>query len=292
MQAKTIKLSEIRIDGGTQPRESIDQDLVAEYVDSLDSLPPIMLFDDGAALWLADGFHRYHALTTAGRTEALCYVKNGTQRAAVLYSVGANAEHGKRRTNADKRKAVNTLLADEEWGKWSDREIAKQCRVSNNFVGSLRPKVSSDDTFSAEPEKRVYRTSTGKEAQMKVAKKPPQKARTAPPPEVEPLTPYELAKTNAGPLRELHGLLIEALKLAATVAADTRVGHFVRFQQIEAGINQAKAAVNFAMPKSPCPYMPQCKHGKCKCCKGAGWIPSDVYNALSASEKAMLGGNK
>lgn len=288
MQAKSIKLSDIRIDGGTQPRESIDQDLVAEYAESLDSLPPMVLFDDGASLWLADGFHRYHALTTADRKEALCYVKNGTQRAAVLFSVGANAEHGKRRTNADKRKAVQTLLKDEEWGKWSDREIAKQCRVGHPLVASLRPKDVTGSSSSDKEPVRVYKAKSGAISEMKVAKK----ARTAPPPEVKPLTPYELAKANMGPLRELHALIIEAGKLAATVAADKAVGHYVRLQQIQDGLETAKRAVNFAMPKSPCPYMPNCVHGKCRCCKGAGWIPADVYDALNKTEKAMLEGGK
>jgi len=49
-----------------------------------------------------------------------------------LYSVGANADHGQRRTNADKRRAVLILLNDEEWGKWSDREIARRCDIAGS----------------------------------------------------------------------------------------------------------------------------------------------------------------
>jgi len=33
-------------------------------------------------------------------------------------------------TNDDKRMAVSRMLSDEEWAKWSDREIARKCRVS------------------------------------------------------------------------------------------------------------------------------------------------------------------
>jgi hypothetical protein len=39
-------------------------------------------------------------------------------------SVSANAPHGLRRTNADKRRAVVRLLEDTEWSQWADREIA------------------------------------------------------------------------------------------------------------------------------------------------------------------------
>jgi len=45
------------------------------------------------------------------------------------------------RSNADKRKAVLTLLEDEEWGKWSAREIARRCCVSHNFVAELKHSI-------------------------------------------------------------------------------------------------------------------------------------------------------
>jgi hypothetical protein len=50
------------------------------------------------------------------------------------------------RTNADKRRAVELLLRDEEWSKKSDRWIAEKCGVSHNFVNSVRPQLSSDDS--------------------------------------------------------------------------------------------------------------------------------------------------
>jgi hypothetical protein len=40
-------------------------------------------------------------------------------------AVGGNAIHGKRRTNQDKRRAVMTLLEDDEWKAWSNHEIAR-----------------------------------------------------------------------------------------------------------------------------------------------------------------------
>lgn len=43
-----------------------------------------------------------------------------------------------RRTNADKRRAVQTLLSDSEWVKWSDGKIAQSCGVSQAFASSLR----------------------------------------------------------------------------------------------------------------------------------------------------------
>ena len=34
------------------------------------------------------------------------------------------------------------LLQDEEWGRWSDREVARRCGVSPTFVDSLRAELS------------------------------------------------------------------------------------------------------------------------------------------------------
>lgn len=137
-------LSAIRLDGGTQPRAALDPGVVEDYAALMRegvSFPPPIVFQEGATCWLADGFHRYHAAVAASLDALPCDVRPGTRRDAVLFSVGANATHGLRRTNADKRKSVETLLADEEWCAWSDREIARRCGVSNDFVSRLRPAI-------------------------------------------------------------------------------------------------------------------------------------------------------
>jgi hypothetical protein len=72
-------------------------------------------------------------------------VRPGGRREAILHSVGANAKHGWRRSNDDKRKAVLTLLRDPEWAEWSDREIARRCGVDGKMVAGLRPKPSAEE---------------------------------------------------------------------------------------------------------------------------------------------------
>jgi hypothetical protein len=65
-------------------------------------------------------------------------VHQGGLRDAILHSAGANADHGVRRTNADKRRAALMLLQDEVWSKWNDTKIAKACAVSHTFVDTVR----------------------------------------------------------------------------------------------------------------------------------------------------------
>ena len=166
-----VKIESIRIDGGTQPRVEIDYELVHEYSENIDQLPPVVVFSDGATNWLADGFHRYHAHKKLNLLEIEAEVKQGSKRDAVLYSVGANAQHdtaGKPRKNADKKKSVLMLLNDEEWVKWSDSEIAKQCFVDPKTVASYRS-AHTMDFHSMGSDKTFIHHKTGKPTTMNTA---------------------------------------------------------------------------------------------------------------------------
>ncbi len=141
---ETIALDRIRTDGDTQPREYLNELVLSEYTEALafgTAFPPLTLFYDGSHYWLADGFHRFFAAKKHGAASVDAEVQQGTRRDAVLYATSANATHGLRRTNADKRRAVLTLLKDEEWQRWSNREIARQCGVTHTFVGKLRTEL-------------------------------------------------------------------------------------------------------------------------------------------------------
>lgn len=166
MKEQVINICDIELDGGTQPRTEIDQNLVDEYAECLDKLPPVTVFFDGVKYWLADGFHRFHAHNRANLSEINCIVINGTQRDAILHSVGVNADHGKRRTNEDKRKAVLTLLNDEEWGKWSSSKIADLCKVSHTFVDNIRNSLA---TVASDNRERVYINKQGQTVSMDIS---------------------------------------------------------------------------------------------------------------------------
>lgn len=213
MSHKKIQIDAIRIDGGTQPRAALNEEVVADYAANLDSLPPVTLFFDGSERWLADGFHRYHAHRKAGCSAIAANEIPGTRRDAVLYSVGANGEHGLRRNNADKRRAVETLLADKEWAGWSDSKIAQCCAVSHPFVGSIRSSLVT--VTSERPAARTYTTKHGTTATMQTGAIGRQVAATPAPsvpfapvgPTPAPLVPVESQKRRAEPT--IEGLLAE-----------------------------------------------------------------------------------
>ena len=131
-------------DGGAQMRAAMNEETVADYAEEMVAgaeFPPVIVYHDGEAYWLADGYHRVDAARRIGRNDITAEVHDGDRRDAILHGIGANAHHGLRRTQADKRHAVETLLRDEQWFKWSDRHIAKIANVDHKTVGKIRREV-------------------------------------------------------------------------------------------------------------------------------------------------------
>lgn len=136
---RELKLDSLRIDGGTQCRVAMSQDAIQEYAEALtdgSELPPIDVYFDGAEYWVVDGLHRYHAHRRIGALSIMANVTTGTLEDAVFAACGKNRGHGLRRTNADKRKAVEMAIAIRP--DWSDRAIAKHVGVDHKLVAAVR----------------------------------------------------------------------------------------------------------------------------------------------------------
>lgn len=155
-----LMIDSIRLDGGTQSRVKLREATVDEYAEAIRAgveLPPVVVFDDGVDIWLADGFHRLHAHRAAKAAEIDCEVRDGTKRDALLFSLRANVTHGLPRSNEDKRKVVKSILDDTEWVTWSDSTIAKECGVSVSFVGDMRRSILSSTKDGNVAERTVTR---------------------------------------------------------------------------------------------------------------------------------------
>lgn len=138
---KAVDLSQIRTDGGTQPREEIDEAVVAEYAEAMrvrySAFPPVVVYFDGVDIWLADGFHRYHAAKRIGAQGILAEWRDGSLEEAKLYAASANATHGRRQTPGDKRCAIAMVVATETGQKWTQQQIAEHCHVSQAYVSTV-----------------------------------------------------------------------------------------------------------------------------------------------------------
>jgi hypothetical protein len=156
-----IAIKEIRLDGGTQPRATIDFEAVFDYMDAMADgakFPPVVVFYDGASYWLADGFHRVKAAEQAGTNEIACDLHQGTQQDAQWYSFGANKTNGLRRTNDDKHRAVKAALGHPNGAQLSNRQIAIHVGVDEGTVRNWREKLTAEIPQSPKRKGRDGRT--------------------------------------------------------------------------------------------------------------------------------------
>lgn len=138
----TIKISDIDVEGSIQVRTKIDPDTVRDYAEHIlakkPPLPPIIVFgpDSRGKFFLSEGWHRLKANEVAGNNTIVATIKTGGWRDALEHALGSNATHGLRRTNADKRRAVE--LALKHFDRMSDAVIAEKCSVSHRLVVKVR----------------------------------------------------------------------------------------------------------------------------------------------------------
>lgn len=145
MKTSLMDLNRITVDPAMQSRVNINDAVVEEYADVLldgGKLPPPVVFFDGENYILGGGFHRYGAHRLAGKRGMTVEIRQGTARDALWFSVSENADHGLRRSAGDKRKAVMTLLDDEEWSKLPLRKIADQACVSHTLVEDIKNELA------------------------------------------------------------------------------------------------------------------------------------------------------
>jgi hypothetical protein len=167
---KKLNLLTIKIDGGTQARVSLNQDVVKEYAESMregDIFPPVTVFFDGSDYWLADGFHRYFATKTNAFTSIEAEVKNGTLDDAILFAFSANGKRGLSMTFEDNRNIIYAMLRHPEWSKWTNTAIAKHIGVSSMTVGRVKATMEKKED---EPTVKKYVDKSGKESTVDTSK--------------------------------------------------------------------------------------------------------------------------
>lgn len=209
---KVLNIGAIVMDERLQSRVEISEEVVSEYADAISDgaeFPPVLVYFDSINYYLTDGYHRLLAHKRAEKVSILCDVLPGSITDAIFHSTGVNARHGMRRTYADKRKAVMTLLDDFEWERMSNTDIAKHCHVSPSFVSDLRKSVGKDTGDTVK-----YKTSTGKVMEKKKAPGRAPKEPELKGPEITPPPPVQDDQNQEA----IDMLLAENEELKARVA--------------------------------------------------------------------------
>jgi hypothetical protein len=180
IQQHLIPISSIVREDAFMMRVTLDQETVTKYAAAMAAgavFPPIEVMEVGEQKFLTGGFHRTAAAELNGATEIVAQIRSGTVEQAILAAARAGAYEGLARTNEDKRKAVETLLAT-EWGRTSsDHMVAEAAGVSQPFVTKLR---STDNRYQSPSTRRgkdnKNRPSTRRQTGSAVSPTPPAQA--------------------------------------------------------------------------------------------------------------------
>lgn len=140
-----LPIEQIEATTATQVRVKLNKDVIELYEKDITNgadMPPVEVYcESGSERYiLADGFHRLLAHVNAGVEEIAVDVKEGGMAEALLAALGANTEHGLRRSNADKVHAVEMCLKDPALSQRTQAEIADICRVHINTVQRVATK--------------------------------------------------------------------------------------------------------------------------------------------------------
>ena len=135
-----VSLAAVSLDTSIQCRAAIDTAVVSEYAERMeagDTFPPIDVYGSKTKCWIGDGWHRGLAALQRGAESIEARLHAGGRVDALKHALGANALHGHRRSNADKRRCVEIAL--HEFPKLSSRALAKLCGVGHTVVDEMRP---------------------------------------------------------------------------------------------------------------------------------------------------------
>lgn len=274
-----LLIDSIRREASTQARSGTNDDAIAEMAEVLKNggeLPDVDVFFDGADYWLADGFHRVDAHEEAGEDFVEAIVRPGGEREARLFAAQANKAHGVRRTNADKRRAVEILIKDTEWRQWSDRRIAEHCGVGPDLVADVRRQLSDSDSCD---------TRIGKDGKKrKIPKKPDSEEEQlaeelGPEDDSDLFDPEGFADEDdeadpledlARPFKRATNDLLRIKRDMVTVAEDPKDGAHLhdKITRITRDIDSVKGAIRQMEPIQVCP---KCKGAGCQKCASTGF---------------------
>lgn len=175
-----LRIDQIQLHEDLQLRASTNWEHVEDLVEVIQAGNQFkeapVVFQQDNVYWLADGYHRVYAFQKAGVESAEFDVRDGSFRDAKLHAIQSNTSHGLKRTNADKRRAVEMLLKDEEWAQRSASWIAETAGVSHPTVLNIKSQLvnftGSPTNGKATPEFAVGKDGKGRPARKKKPSQP------------------------------------------------------------------------------------------------------------------------
>jgi hypothetical protein len=181
LKPQWIALNIVKADDKLQPRVGRDpehqQRMARSYEEGEEVPPAVHLYYDGKFYWLADGFHRFHAMWSLRHLGAKfqrikAFVHRGTKEQAIACAAVANLDsRSKPMTDEDRKKAMWMLMDLPEWRKRSATALGKKFSLSSNTSrrywieyfssrGLLVPEFTESENGSVHPTRKIARKTT------------------------------------------------------------------------------------------------------------------------------------
>lgn len=308
-----VKIGNLTKDG-LQTRVALDERTVQEYADAMrdgDNFPPVKVFMDGSRCWLADGFHRVEAATSAGRTVIDADTAKGGFIDALRWALGCNAKHGKRVTNEDKQNAMQMAWDNRQQlfgGDPSTRAMAEMCGVARQtaatFIDGVANLATPQPPAVTAPVRRPMSANGGRQVAQIVQPQRPVRTvvgtdgkqylvrpvrpaaakaptRPAAPAHVVPTdrfgveipVPLQAAFDGDG-LAEVYAQISSA-RTRLRFGLENNVAEFAAVRQD--ALVQLDNAYSFVKSAQPFCVCRMCQGQGCKACHGRGWQTEDEY---------------
>lgn len=297
---KTIFLEDVDVDHSPMVRADLRPEVIEEYAAiykrDKKKMPMIDVFYEAGnkKMLIGDGMHRLQGMRTLGFKACQANVHAGVYEDALKFALLANERHGIRRSQADKRRAVEEAI--KQWPKVSNVQIATLASVDDHTVKAVRDWLEEQGKVAPEP---VRQGKDGSERPATISKSTS---------ETRASTPRKLegkCKTGAvltvqalkfwGRADEVKELLDELtaferkLKRAQTME-DLMYGE-VNITAALADIDKIYTNLQTAMPYAVCT---QCQgqpktqpKGECRLCKGRAVISKFRWDKVPAEIRKM-----
>lgn len=261
---KEVPIKQITMDKALQPRTALTAEAVTEYAEAMQegaAMPPCLVVWDSQTYWLCDGFHRVTAAKELKFKSIACEVVEGTRNDAMWLAAAANLKHGVRRTNLDKRRAVQMALMCKPDS--SLREVAEHCAVTHEFVRSVKAQAEAVNELNAEAQEAVAEAIEdgvidGEDGSADAR-----------------MVASEAAIKSTIAVVDEATAAVNALMLTEHAA-------FVAQQRVLTDLKNAKTALRQALPHEVCPV---CSGDGCETCRMTGWVTKQQWDLIPAEQK-------
>lgn len=147
-----VKIEKIIVDMGFNLRGELDKQLISEYQETLDVMPPVTIYDTERGYILVDGFHRLAAAKQKELDEINADIKQGSVQDALAFACIANLKHGKQLTSQERQNAIRQYIKLNV-GK-SNRLIAEDVGCDEKTIRIYRSRMEDDGEIETQ-KKRV-----------------------------------------------------------------------------------------------------------------------------------------